>query len=250
MDELIKRIDGIIYELNNSVKPYDSLYEEYVYEIKHLILSTVGEKSAFYDGYIRLRDGIKTHLDYLHVCKRFIGLLNGLKNHLLLMKSSEKRYQFFISSTFQDLEYYRKAVADDITFKGHFYAGMEDFTACGDNLESYIKREIDKSDYYILLIGQRWGTALPEDENTSYTMMEYNYAKSKGMRIIPMIYNGMTPLKGNDLDINQKRFDKFVGEVAKMTPQYYKDENELIRKLSKAIDNAIKNYPQKGWIRL
>ena len=27
-------------------------------------------------------------------------------------------------------------------------------------------------------------------------------------------------------------------------------ENELIRKVTKALDNEIKNHPQRGWIRL
>ena len=247
MDEILNRIDLIIKEVNSTYYS-EHTYKDYVFEIKQLIVSTVGMSSNSYNDYQEIISS--KNLDYDARCRYLKGVLRGLKSDLIFKKNSEKRYQFFISSTFQDLEYYRKAVADEITFKGHFSAGMEDFTACGDNLEAYIKREIDKSDYYVLLIGQRWGTALPEDENTSYTMMEYNYAKSKGMRIIPMIYNGMTPLKGNDLDINQKLFDRFVGEVAKMTPQYFKDENELIRKISKAIDMAIKNYPQKGWIRL
>ena len=89
-----------------------------------------------------------------------------------------------------------------------------------------------------------------KDENISYTMMEYRYAKSKKMRIIPFIYNGTLTLVGNDMDTNKDKFDKFVEEVKKTTPQYFKDENELIRKLTKALEVEMKNHPQKGWIRL
>lgn len=247
MDEILKRIDVIIKALDGAYYS-EYAYKDHIFEIKQIIVSTVGTNSNSYTDYSAIASN--KNIDYGAACRYLKGVLQGLRSDLIFKKNSEKRYQFFISSTFQDLEHYRKAVADGITFKGHFYAGMEDFTACGDDLVAYIKREIDKSDYYILLIGQRWGTALPEDENTSYTMMEYNYAKSKGMRIIPMIYNGDLPLSGNDLEINKKKFDKFVSEIAKTTPQYFKEENELIRKISKAIDNAIKNYPQKGWIRL
>ena len=161
-----------------------------------------------------------------------------------------KKYQVFISSTYQDLIQYRRAVSDEIAFRGHFPAGMEDFTACGDDLETYIKKVIDESDYYILIIGQRFGTSTEQDENISYTMMEYRYAKSKKMRIIPFIYNGTLTLVGNDMDTNKDKFDKFVEEVKKTTPQYFKDENELIRKLTKALEVEMKNHPQKGWIRL
>ena len=50
--------------------------------------------------------------------------------------------------------------------------------------------------------------------------------------------------------VKQEKFDNFVSKVSKSVPQYFKDENELIKKLTKAIDNEIKNHPQKGWIRL
>ena len=70
------------------------------------------------------------------------------------------------------------------------------------------------------------------------------------MRIIPFIYNGKQSLNGNDLDVNKEKFDSFVAQISKCVPQYFKDENELARKLTKALDNEMKNHPQKGWIRL
>jgi hypothetical protein len=70
------------------------------------------------------------------------------------------------------------------------------------------------------------------------------------MRILPFIYNGTQILDGNDLDVNKDKFDRFVSQISKSVPQYFKDENELARKLTKALDNEMKNHPQKGWIRL
>ena len=192
----------------------------------------------------------KAKIDCWDAIKYLEGLLKGLKAHLQLQMNTNKRYQVFISSTYLDLINYRKVVSDEISFLGHIPAGMEDFTACGENLETYIKQIIDESDYYVLIIGQRFGSSLATDENVSYTMMEYEYAKSRGMRIIPLIYNGEHDLAGNDLAVNKNKFDKFVSQVVKTVPQYFKDENELIRKLTKALDAEIKNHPQKGWIRL
>ena len=80
--------------------------------------------------------------------------------------------------------------------------------------------------------------------------MEYEYAKAKDMRIIPFIYNGNQILDGNDLDVNKLKFDKFVNQISKTVPQYFKDENELIRKLTKALENEMRNHPQNGWIRI
>ena len=243
MQDILKRIQQLIDVCSKTV--YGSTYEEIKYEINNLILDTVG-KGELYSNFLSVANASLLNLDK---CRRLVGVLNGLKNTVSL-RMNTKKYQVFISSTYQDLFSYRKAVAEDIVFKGHIAAGMEDFTACGEDLETYIKRVIDESDYYVLIIGQRFGTAIPTDSNMSYTMMEYNYAVSKNKRIIPFIYNGTTPLEGNDLDKNKERFEKFVSKIKGCVPQYFKDVNDLLRKMAKALETEMKNNPQKGWIRL
>lgn len=244
MQEIKKRIDGIIDICKNYVDEKD--HSQIVFEIQDLIYELYGINSIYATQFETVAKSNNTNNQKSNF---YVGILNAIKNSLNL-SMNKKRYQVFISSTYQDLKEYRKSVSDEIIFRGHVAAGMEDFTACGEDLETYIKKVIDESDYYILIIGQRWGTALPNDDSTSYTMMEYEYAKSKGMRIIPMIYNGDKELEGNDLEINKPKLDKFITEISKTVPQYFKTENELIRKVTKAVDNEIKNHPQKGWIRL
>lgn len=244
MQEILRRIEELIKICNSFVD--ENAYARIEFEIADLIIELFGDSNIYLSQYNAIQN---SDYSYNKSAKFFVGILNGLKNAIKLSLNN-KRYQIFISSTFKDLELYRKTISDEITFRGHISAGMEDFTACGEDLETYIKKVIDGSDYYVLIIGQRWGSSLPNDENTSYTMMEYNYAQSKGMRIIPLIYNGSDKLVGNDLEENLDKFNKFVKEVSKTVPQYFKDENELIRKLTKALDNEMKNHPQKGWIRL
>jgi len=244
MQEIVKRIDELIRICTSYVGSGD--YAKIIFEIKDLIVELFGSNSIYLNQFNAV---VKSDKCFDEKAKFITGILSGVKNSLKL-SFNEKRYQVFISSTYQDLKEYRKTVSDEIVFRGHVAAGMEDFTACGEDLETYIKRVIDESDYYILIIGQRWGTVLPNNNNMSYTMMEYNYAKSKGMRIIPMIYNGTKELEGNDLEFNKTKLDKFISEISKTVPQYFKTENELIRKVTKALDNEIKNHPQRGWIRL
>ena len=249
---VIKRIDDLVSLCTKDVD--DVWYAQVKIEVKNLILQTVGrgdiysdfEKIVTEESNMAFVDCCTTRWCYSK-CRNMIGVLLSLKNAIQLQ---EKKYQIFISSTYKDLINYRRVVADEIAFCGHIPAGMEDFTACGEDLETYIKHVIDESDYYVLIIGQRFGSSIPMDENISYTMMEYEYAKSKGMRIIPFIYNGTHVLDGNDLDVNRDKFDKFVSQVSKSVPQYFKDKNELARKLTKALDNEMKNHPQRGWIRL
>lgn len=239
---IFRRIDMLIEKCNfcNS----DSMYDEIIFEMDELLISLIGEEHNSYRNFMKIYHCRDT---WESKCPAIKGVLEGVKSHLEL---ADRKYQIFISSTYKDLIDYRKAVADEIAFRGHFPAGMEDFTACGEDLEAYIKAVIDESDYYVLLLGQRFGSHIPENENVSYTMMEYKYAKSKGIRIIPFIYNGEAVLPGNDLDTQKERFERFVSDVLKTVPQYYADKIELSRKFAKALDNEIKNYPQKGWVRL
>ena len=211
-----------------------------------LLVSLVGKSHNSYKNFINI---IEERAINVSKCPALKGVLLGIKNYLEFVNSNRK-YQIFISSTYKDLINYRQVVSDEITFRGHISAGMENFTACGEDLETYIKRVIDDSDYYVLIIGQRFGSHIPTNVNISYTMMEYEYAKAKGMRIIPFIYSGDQVLDGNDLNVNKQKFESFVNQISKTVPQYFKDENELIRKLTKAIENEITNHPQKGWVRI
>lgn len=243
MEKILKRIDEIISICERET---DRGYQQVKYEIDQLIINILGKESETYKNFVTI---FYANLNSSAKCKLTIGILNAIKDHIIL-SIQNKKYNVFISSTFLDLKAYRKALADEIVFLGHFAAGMEDFTACGEDLESYIKKVIDESDYYALIVGQRFGSSIPTNKDVSYTMMEYEYAKSKGLRIIPLIYNGGLVLEGNDLAINGDKFNRFVESIKKLTPQYFKNENEMVRKFSKALNAEIKNHPQKGWIRL
>ncbi len=242
MQNIYNRIDKLIEKCDSCNST--SIYDEIVFEMDELLVSLLGKDHNSYRNFVHIyRATCKWNSKY----SALKGVLQGVKTTLDL---ADRKYQIFISSTYKDLIDFRKAVADEIAFRGHIPAGMEDFTACGEDLETYIKNVIDNSDYYILIIGQRFGSHIQGNENVSYTMMEYEYAKSKRMRIIPFVYNGENVLVGNDLDTHKEKFDHFISEVSKTVPQYFADENELSRKLAKALDNEIKNHPQRGWIRI
>ena len=86
----------------------------------------------------------------------------------------DKRYQVFVSSTFEDLQEERKEVMQALLELDCIPAGMELFPAANEDQWSLIKRVIDDSDYYILIIGGRYGST--NEEGKSYTQMEYEYA--------------------------------------------------------------------------
>ena len=70
----------------------------------------------------------------------------------------EKRYQVFISSTFRDLVEERQSVLKAVLELNHMPAGMELFPAGDDTAWKLIMDVIDASDYYVLIIGGRYGS--------------------------------------------------------------------------------------------
>src|SRR5687768_10053928 len=98
----------------------------------------------------------------------------------------DKRYQVFVSSTYKDLTEERKAVTQAIMAMDHIPAGMELFPAFDEDQLSFIKRVIDDSDYYVLIIGGRYGSI--DETGISYTEQEFDYAVSKDIKVTVLIH--------------------------------------------------------------
>ncbi len=92
----------------------------------------------------------------------------------MFQPSSEKRYQVFISSTYTDLLDERRSVMQAVLEMDCFPAGMELFPAADDTAWDYIQKIIQESDYYVLVIGARYGSC--DDHGLSFTEREYDYA--------------------------------------------------------------------------
>ena len=85
----------------------------------------------------------------------------------------DKRYQVFVSSTFKDLQDERREVMQALLSLDCIPTGMELFPAADDDSWELIKRFIAGCDYYIVIVGGRYGS---EGNGKSYTEMEYDYA--------------------------------------------------------------------------
>src|SRR5580658_4617871 len=91
----------------------------------------------------------------------------------------KKKLQVFISSTYTDLLAERQAAVDAILRAGHIPAGMELFAAGDESQLETIRRWIDDSDVFMLILGGRYGSIDPKSKK-SYIELEYDYAtKSK-----------------------------------------------------------------------
>jgi nucleoside 2-deoxyribosyltransferase len=100
----------------------------------------------------------------------------------------KKKLQVFVSSTFEDLKEERQAAVSTILESGHIPAGMELFSATDQTQKEVIKKWIDESDVYMLILGGRYGSIDP-DSGTSYTEWEYNYATETEKPLFAVVIN-------------------------------------------------------------
>ena len=98
----------------------------------------------------------------------------------------EKRFQVFVSSTYEDLQEERQKVMHALLELDCMPSGMELFPAANDNQWSVIKSVIDDCDYCLVIIGGRYGSLGPE--GLSYTEMEYRYAVDSGKPCLAFIH--------------------------------------------------------------
>ena len=79
----------------------------------------------------------------------------------------EKRYQVFVSSTYADLKNERQNVIRTLMEMDCIPAGMELFPAADEEQLDFIKSIIHDCDYYLIIVGGRYGSTMPD--GISYT---------------------------------------------------------------------------------
>lgn len=163
----------------------------------------------------------------------------------------EKKYQIFISSTYKDLELARDKIIETILKLYHFPVGMEMFSADDDEQWEVIQDTIDISDYYILIIGHRYGSVT--DEGISYTEKEYDYAKSKNIPILAFIRNRDVATKPHERDEDPamaKKVDAFIQKASssKMC-DFWDNDDDLSTKVAIALPKIFRKNPRTGWVR-
>lgn len=122
----------------------------------------------------------------------------------------EKKYQIFISSTYDDLKNAREKVRDAILSMLHFPVGMEMFSAGDEEQWEIIQETIDSSDYYVLIVGQRYGSVIEtgEDAGISYTEKEFRYAKAQKVPILAFILSDDADIKKSAVESDPKKIEK------------------------------------------
>ena len=163
----------------------------------------------------------------------------------------DKRYQVFVSSTYADLRDERGKVIQTLMEMDCIPAGMELFPAADEEQWEFIKRVIDDCDYYILIIGGRYGSTT--SEGISYTEKEYDYAIEKGLKVLAFIHEKPDDISVGKSEINPElrgRLASFREKVSEgRLVKSWKSAEELPGLVSLSLSKTIKTYPAVGWVR-
>lgn len=163
----------------------------------------------------------------------------------------EKRYQVFVSSTYADLKEERQHVIQALMEMDCIPAGMELFPAADVEQWEFIKRVIDDCDYYLLIIGGRYGSTT--DDGISYTEKEFDYAVENGLKVVALIHGEPDDIpfgkSEKDEGLRNKLFsfrDKVMnGRLVK----FWTTSKELPGLVALSMTKTIKMYPATGWVR-
>jgi Domain of unknown function (DUF4062) len=166
--------------------------------------------------------------------------------------NDQKRYQVFISSTYLDLLEERKAVIATLLQLDAFPAGMEMFPASDDDAWELIKGVISQSDYYLLVIGGKYGS-VDSSSNLSYTEMEYDYAVELGIPVMAFLHGEPDSLTQRDIELDAAKraaLDAFREKVkgAKHV-KYWTSAADLSMKVTTSFVQMQKSRPAVGWVR-
>jgi len=163
----------------------------------------------------------------------------------------DKRYQVFVSSTYADLKEERQHVIQALMEMDCIPAGMELFPAADEEQWEFIKKVIDDCDYYLLVIGGRYGSTT--DDGISYTEKEFDYAVQQGLKVVALIHGAPDNIpfgkSEKDPELRQKLLafkDKVMtGRLVK----FWQAASELPGLVALSLTKTIKMYPAVGWVR-
>jgi len=166
----------------------------------------------------------------------------------------KRKLQVFVSSTFQDLIEERQAAVSAILKAGHIPAGMELFTSADKSQMETIKKWIDESDVYMLVLGGRYGSLEPSS-GVSYTELEYDYAMEQEKPLFSVVINENSleaKVKEHGTEMmekeNPKQLKMFREKVLSNISSFFEDHKDIKLCVHESMSDFATNRDLKGWV--
>lgn len=159
------------------------------------------------------------------------------------------KYQIFISSTYEDLKAERDQVIKAVLEMGHIPVGMEMFSAADEEQWKIIQRQIDSSDYYVVIVAHRYGSMT---DGISYTEKEYDYAISQGVPALGFVIDNSAEWPHSKYDTDSIKIEAlqlFKSKVKAKPVQFWKSSGDLHAQVAIALMKTFNTQPRPGWIR-
>lgn len=167
---------------------------------------------------------------------------------------TKKRLQVFVSSTYSDLKEERQAAVMAILTAGHIPAGMELFAAGDQSQLEVIKRWIDESDVYLLILGGRYGSIEPTT-GKGYTQIEFEYAIEKRKPLFSVVINEdylEQKIKQRGSEVMEKDNPNllrvFRKEVLTKMVRFFEDPKDIKLAIHETMAEFARREDLKGWI--
>ncbi|HCB1500113.1 TPA: DUF4062 domain-containing protein, partial [Klebsiella michiganensis] len=130
-------------------------------------------------------------------------------------------------------------------------AGMELFPAIDEGQWEFIKKVIDDCDYYLLIIGGRYGSVA--EDGLSYTEKEFDYAVSKGLRVVVLVHENPEnlPLAKSEKDSElREKLAVFIEKAStNRLRKTWATAKDLPGLVALSMSKTMKTYPAVGWVR-
>ena len=150
----------------------------------------------------------------------------------------------------------RQAAVQAVLDAGHIPAGMELFQAGNNSQLDTVKRWIDESDVYMLILGGRYGSIEPISGN-GYIEVEYKYALSKTIPVFSVVLSeSFLSLKASKSSMseifeqqNKRNYDDFKQLVMTKMVKYADDEKDIKLAIHATLKKFLDDYKLSGWIK-
>lgn len=163
----------------------------------------------------------------------------------------DKKYQVFVSSTYEDLQEERKKVMEALLQMNCFPVGMEYFNASDDSQWEVIKSLIRECDYYVLIVAGRYGS-IEEESGKSYTQKEFEYAIEQGVPVISFVHQCPESLPGTKIErdpLKREKLESFKDSIKKKLCKFWKNADGLSSQVVLSLTSLIKTHPRTGWVK-
>ena len=160
-----------------------------------------------------------------------------------------------MSSTYGDLISERLIAMEAILAAGHIPAAMEQFSPGDETAWEKIRRWIDESDCFMLMLGGRYGSIEPKSRK-SYVQLEYEYALKKKKPFFSLV---ITPegldarvrkygLKIDERD-NQESYKKFLSKVKEPHCAFWTEPKDITPVVILKLSQWSQRDDLMGWVR-